>query len=813
MPAGSVLLNNCRPSVFHFILHYSEVLMKLYDINFDLDKETVCLSTAKTCEGSVYLPSPLTKTEQNMYLVKQWLIRKMVNWQRSLLAGEIAPFDNVCKEYISKVLCASMWAEENTLDDSFENRCKALVEKVFEFHQWILMEHSTYVFRQIFVTDLEVLCNSCVDEWLPTLTLLAKMLVEVKDNLSMANLEVVFLSRTEAHNTKDNDLCLSGAFKHLKGSNILYCTLSDLESWYCFFESKEAVQSFKSMNNSYEAGQVMMFTSKCTDTGGKGLVLPWLVARTINNEVIVQTVLSDDETASKTFLSHDDDGKLPIADKKGNTMEEAIPRKTKTQRFNLDVKPPAKKKNSKELAKKKTSKEPANSKTQWRLERMTTITQSLAKIGNNKKLKNNVPPFKYYGCGRCKTRQIEVMFEKQDLEIMYPMYQIGEPVYVGVKTCMETVKTYPGYELIFPDDDGGNGELLWFPYFKVAPFREEVCHMYTISDVVLYYSREEDTKDEAGEDGDKCNGHPSGNKKNSESGNAQRNNKENSSSHSSSGSSPSDNVKNKRELLFPLLFLLFLLFFLGLFSRRLNHQPPGGKPNPILCHFETGFHAILCAMNGQLVLTILDGCKQTDAYVNEEVFPNHDEGDSVAMDYMWAMSIILLYLSCGYPALKGTEDIKCYNNVGIGPEVESQEQKRLEQDGHAFPAKEWCNLICIHFHPGNRPFLWSILWKRWIIKTGEAIIEYEHFTNLYYSTNTSFYHTGEPRFPLLVDQYTKREVKVRGQDTERKQSKEQWDAFMNKLNKLSKTTKRRVKQLKDKEKKEEGDKNKRSIQH
>eukprot|EP00536_Pseudo-nitzschia_multiseries_P017068 jgi/Psemu1/49180/gm1.49180_g len=131
-----------------------------------------------------------------------------------------------------------------------------------------------------------------------------------------------------------------------------------------------------------------------------------------------------------------------------------------------------------------------------------------------------------------------------------------------------------------------------------------------------------------------------------------------------------------------------------------------GDLKPFLHHFKTGFDA-LCSINGHLVLTILDRCKQTDAvrtrlnsskeqcgkeetlsiweeavkYVSEEVFLDHEEGGTVAMDHIWAMGIILPYLLWAYPALKGTENRNCYNNIIIGPE-ELQEQKRLEQDGH-----------------------------------------------------------------------------------------------------------------------------------
>eukprot|EP00536_Pseudo-nitzschia_multiseries_P011341 jgi/Psemu1/28608/gm1.28608_g len=67
-------------------------------------------------------------------------------------------------------------------------------------------------------------------------------------------------------------------------------------------------------------------------------------------------------------------------------------------------------------------------------------------------------------------------------------------------------------------------------------------------------------------------------------------------------------------------------------------------------------------------------------YVSEEVFLDHEEHGSVAIDHMWAMGIILSYLLCAYPALKDIEGINCYNNPCIGPEVELREQKRLEWD-------------------------------------------------------------------------------------------------------------------------------------
>eukprot|EP00536_Pseudo-nitzschia_multiseries_P014675 jgi/Psemu1/39748/gm1.39748_g len=181
-------------------------------------------------------------------------------------------------------------------------------------------------------------------------------------------------------------------------------------------------------------------------------------------------------------------------------------------------------------------------------------------------------------------------------------------------------------------------------------------------------------------------------------------------------------------------------------SNELNHSDGNGKRNPFLYHFETGFDAI-CAQNSHLVLTILNGCNKINnvrarlnsqkghydeeegleiweqclKYVTEELFSFYEEGNIDGIDHMWAMGIIMAYVLCGYPALKGMEGIQCYNNV-----------ERLELDGHTFPPKQWCNLTpearkhikeCIHFNPGNRPCLTSLWFNEWRTTTEEAIIE------------------------------------------------------------------------------------------
>eukprot|EP00536_Pseudo-nitzschia_multiseries_P002174 jgi/Psemu1/5025/gm1.5025_g len=97
---------------------------------------------------------------------------------------------------------------------------------------------------------------------------------------------------------------------------------------------------------------------------------------------------------------------------------------------------------------------------------------------------------------------------------------------------------------------------------------------------------------------------------------------------------------------------------------ELNDGDENNERNPILYHFETGFDA-LCAKNGNLVLTILNGCNKIDdvrdrlnspkghfdeegaleiweqclKYVTEDIFPFYKEGDTDAVDHMWALAM------------------------------------------------------------------------------------------------------------------------------------------------------------------------------
>eukprot|EP00536_Pseudo-nitzschia_multiseries_P001911 jgi/Psemu1/4453/gm1.4453_g len=258
-------------------------------------------------------------------------------------------------------------------------------------------------------------------------------------------------------------------------------------------------------------------------------------------------------------------------------------------------------------------------------------------------------------------------------------------------------------------------------------------------------------------------------------------------------------------------------------SYELNHGDVNNKLNPFLYHFETRFD-VLCAKNGHLVLTILNGCNNINnvrarlnsqkghfdevegleiweeclKYVTEELFPFSEEGDTGCVDHVWAMGIIMAYVLCGYPALKSTDDIKCYNKLGIGRPVQSGERERLELNGHTFPPKQWFKLTpearkhikeCIHYHPGNRPCLSSIGFNDWCTTTEQAIIE--KYRRMYIEESD--------------------DVKELKKEPENNEIKDNWNSFMKRATKQSKSKKRKLKQFANKQKREKEDGNERNI--
>eukprot|EP00536_Pseudo-nitzschia_multiseries_P007068 jgi/Psemu1/16845/gm1.16845_g len=288
---------------------------------------------------------------------------------------------------------------------------------------------------------------------------LAKKLVEQEGDLLKANLEVVFLSRTKAHNTK--------------------------ESWDCLFNSKEAVQSFKYKNDSYEAGWVML-PSKCADPGDKDLVLPRLVGWRNNNEVTV----TDNEPESNMLLPHDDYGKPP--EEKGNKSDEG--NMGKSGNGKADIKKDANSKNN----------AAGNPSHDTNLKLAPTLQmQPPANIGKNKKWRLS--------------------------KIMYPtMYQIGAEVnihlcdMIGRGLVNDYVcspyrghQRYPGYQLWLEGDDG-KAFVWWFPFFKLASDREADSLMYNVSTILCFHGKKAQKYEEEEEEDPSTPSESTDNKKNSE---------------------------------------------------------------------------------------------------------------------------------------------------------------------------------------------------------------------------------------------------------------------------------------------------------
>ena len=110
-------------------------------------------------------------------------------------------------------------------------------------------------------------------------------------------------------------------------------------------------------------------------------------------------------------------------------------------------------------------------------------------------------------------------------------------------------------------------------------------------------------------------------------------------------------------------------------------------------------------------LPLEDTYNTMDYYLdgNELVFQPVTEFD-VSPEKRWALGVIYYYLVTGYPALKGDHQVNFYDEVGLGPRLNTPASNKLVQNGHLFPSKMWQDLSkevrkCIKgltcYHPGN----------------------------------------------------------------------------------------------------------------
>eukprot|EP00536_Pseudo-nitzschia_multiseries_P016286 jgi/Psemu1/45602/gm1.45602_g len=248
---------------------------------------------------------------------------------------------------------------------------------------------------------------------------LEEMLVDQSVELFKAKLEVV---------------CLSGVFKHLEGFNFKYHTLSDVETWECFKDSKADLQNFKESHTGllYVAGRIM-FTSKHVDSLYCGSIPPWLVEYRTKDTVSPCDDVSDEanDKGNKSDKGNITDGKL---DNDGNNVsDKARDNVNKSDEGNVldgtsdnddDLKPVSKVTMLKELVVFGLELPPKG----W-----MHSTQAQSQNGNNNELEKSVqllnyildvtvPQFPLRGRQGYASHDIRAMLKDPDQDILYPIY-------------------------------------------------------------------------------------------------------------------------------------------------------------------------------------------------------------------------------------------------------------------------------------------------------------------------------------------------------------------------------------------------------
>eukprot|EP00536_Pseudo-nitzschia_multiseries_P003804 jgi/Psemu1/8564/gm1.8564_g len=207
---GQVILPLHSPLVFNYAIHYKDTVSNYYNIHFEFDDNHVTLSPCKLGTGKIDL-APFTVTKGIIYLVNEWLIRKVVNPGKNLGANR----EHVMEKMVDLVLTERRFlggamlpklSEEDVAycqrNDrlyiyplakglrktkfahvKFEDKPEQLVTGLFELlgleakhnnqtcvtrflqydvnsqqevHQQIFMEHIPYMFCEIFVIDPQV---------------------------------------------------------------------------------------------------------------------------------------------------------------------------------------------------------------------------------------------------------------------------------------------------------------------------------------------------------------------------------------------------------------------------------------------------------------------------------------------------------------------------------------------------------------------------------------------------------------------------------------------------------------------------------
>eukprot|EP00536_Pseudo-nitzschia_multiseries_P004623 jgi/Psemu1/10390/gm1.10390_g len=740
--------------VFHNVIHYKDTISNYYNIHFEFNDDRVTLSPCKLGTGKIRL-APFTDTNGIIYLVKEWLIRKVVDPCKNLGANVVRSLEPACIQFISQVLCTSMIevdVNDSSFDCSIDNVCKVILPKVLKANDngCFGYDHVMETIEDLVLTERKFLAGAMIPKWSD------KNFAHVNFEDTPEQLVTGILELSGLDDNHDNETCVTRFLQYnVNSQQEVHQQIFMEHIPYVFREifiiDPEVVERYTWVEElipySYLPEMGTIFTplteklagyllEKSDDLLSANILVEFLDDNVVNNygkgtgelnpafkhlqgcDFVFHKLwdfetwdcfkTSKDQSQNNINLPHigtkeEGGGSTDTGESSTEKAKLSQPSGINKPKRNSDNAGNGDNKNSQNGDRAKVSNVSSTDKSSERNEQ-DDINESEEEVPHwaiplircqvtltKFPLRTEGTPYSYV-CARC---NLNVLLKEKDPEIMYPIYEINEQV------------------------------------SHADAYKRKVLKPRYLLDSAEYCAR----------------------------------------------------------------------------SNELNDGDENDERNPFLYHFETGFDA-LCAQNGNLVLTILNGCNKIDGvrerlnspkghfdeeealeiweqclkYVTEDIFPFYEEGDTGGVDHVWALGVIMPYVLWGYPALKGTEDIKCYNNVGIGRPVQSREGERHKLNGHTFPRKQWCNLTpearkrikeCIHFHPGNRPCLTSLWFNKWRTTTEEAIIE----------------KNGENKI------------------------KDNWNSFMNKATKQSKRKKQKLKQSANKDKRDKEDGNKRNIVH
>lgn len=209
---------------------------------------------------------------------------------------------------------------------------------------------------------------------------------------------------------------------------------------------------------------------------------------------------------------------------------------------------------------------------------------------------------------------------------------------------------------------------------------------------------------------------------------------------------------------------------------------------------------------------------------NDLVFEPMEELD-VASEKRWALGIIYYYLVTGYPALNEDREIKFYNDIGLGPRINTPARNNLLKIGHSFPSRKWLQLSnntrnCIKgltsYHPGNRTLTDDLNFEilPWYFDEDYGLKDYgEETKSIHNHSDRSINGTA---LKAIDDVKTSETNNLRVQKSNscneiRRRHKEKWSSFFTEAKKQSRKKKRLINSLINKEEREEKDNSERKI--